>query len=75
MKIADLLVDSVSLDGVSIREMAGNPEDWYLYRKNMARQMMSHRSASKTMQTAVAEANDANQDPTNVHVTVDIPTM
>lgn len=75
MKIADLLVDSISIDGVSIREMAGNPEDWYLYRKNMARQMMTHRSASNTIMAAVAEANDAIQDPTNVHVTIDIPTM
>jgi hypothetical protein len=75
LRIADLLVDSVSIDGISIREMAGNPEDWYLYRKNMARKMMTNRGASKTMQQVVAEANDANQDPTFVHVTIDIPTM
>lgn len=82
MKIAELLADSVSIDGVSIRDMAGNPEDWYLYRKNMARKMVTRRSGSKIMREITTQANSATDnatgeptDPTNVHVTIDIPTM
>jgi hypothetical protein len=79
--IAEILADSVSIDGVSIRDMAGNPEGWYLYRKNMARQMVTRRSGSKTMQAHVTQANDAAAKAGSegkaevVHVTMDIPTM
>ena len=73
-KIADLLADSVTIDGVSIREMAGDPEDWYLYRKNMARRMMTRRSGSLGAELAVeAATGEDNED--HAHVTIDIPAM
>lgn len=32
MDLANVVVDSVEYDGISIREIIGNPEDWFMAR-------------------------------------------